>query len=287
MTVTTEICNTFNKSASDYERFAKVQLEIGQRLFNRLDYLNIKPKRILDLGCGPGYFSKQLAAKYPKAQIVGLDLALDMLLQSKNKQGLFKKWSLINADMRHLPFESGTFDLVFANQVLHWANPMMPALREVNRVMAVNACLMFTTLGPSTFKEILSSWSGVNSHAHINDFPDMHDVGDWLMAEYFLNPVMDMESISLHYESLTQLIRALKSQGVKNINKNRNPGLTSKSSWKKFEENYEGFKTEKGKYPLSYEVVYGHAWKGERTRQDNGVESFIPISQITGLTKKK
>ena len=220
MTVTTEICNTFNKSASDYERFAKVQLEIGQRLFNRLDYLNIKPKRILDLGCGPGYFSKQLAAKYPKAQIVGLDLALDMLLQSKNKQGLFKKWSLINADMRHLPFESGTFDLVFANQVLHWANPMMPALREVNRVMAVNACLMFTTLGPSTFKEILSSWSGVNSHAHINDFPDMHDVGDWLMAEYFLNPVMDMESISLHYESLTQLIRALKSQGVKNINKN-------------------------------------------------------------------
>lgn len=279
MTRINEISKAFAKQASSYEAAAKVQHEIGQRLFDRLHYLKISPQRILDLGCGPGHFSRELSLLYPKAQIVSLDLTPAMLMQAKKKQGWLRKWPLVAADMHKMPFVSGAFDLVFANQVIHWADSLPQVLRELNRVMNVNACLMFTTLGPDTFKEIRTAWSAHPS-AHVNEFADMHDVGDCLMAERFLEPVMDMEVLSVHYETLALLVRSLKAQGVINVNPERNKGLTSKASWRTFESQYAELQTPENKYPLSYEVVYGHAWKGEQRKTERGTETLIPITQI-------
>lgn len=280
MTVTTEIGKAFNKHATEYEKAALIQQEIGQRLFERLDFLKIEPKYVLDLGCGSGFFTAQLKKKYPKATVIGLDLAHAMLLQAKKKQGLWRKWPLVNADMLQMPFPTGIFDLVFANQVIHWGHAMPEVFRELNRVMNTNACLMFTTLGPDTFKELKQAWQGVNAFAHVNNFVDMHDLGDSLLAEHFLEPVVDMEFLSLHYKTLPQLVRSLKSQGVKNIHPQRNHGLTSRASWGKFEHNYSLMCTKEGKYPLSYEVVYGHAWKGATRQTVEGAETRISVSAI-------
>lgn len=280
MAVKNEISKAFNKYATEYELAAKVQQEIGERLFERLQYLKIAPKRILDLGCGPGAFSRELTMLFPKAQVFGLDLAQAMLEQSKKKHSWRRKWSLVAADMKSMPFATGVFDLVFANQVIHWGTPLDQVFRELNRVMNVNGCLMFTTLGPDTFKELKSAWAGANQYAHVNEFADMHDIGDCLMAEHFLDPVMDMELLAVHYETLPKLLRALKSQGVRNINPERNQGLTGKNSWQQFEKNYMSMQTDKGKYPLTYEVVYGHAWKGEQRKIGNSIETLIPVSQI-------
>ena len=275
-----EISKAFNLHAAEYERTAKVQQEIGERLLERLQYLNIAPQRILDLGCGPGVFSRELAKMYPKAQVVGLDLAQVMLMHARKKHSWRRKWPLVTADMQHMPFAAGAFDLVFANQVVHWGSSLVQVFRELNRVMNAKACLMFTTLGPDTFKELKSAWSEVNQYAHVNEFPDMHDVGDCLMSEHFLEPVMDMELLTIHYETLSKLLKSLKAQGVRNINSARNQGLTGKTSWKKFEQNYRSMQTPAGKYPLTYEVVYGHAWKGEQRKTGQCVETVIPVSQI-------
>ncbi|KTC74302.1 biotin synthase [Legionella birminghamensis] len=278
-----EVCNAFNRHAAEYEQAAKIQNEIGQRLFDRLSFLKITPRYVLDLGSGTGLFTAQLKKKYPNAQIIGLDLAYGMLLQARQKQRLWRKWPLVNADMMKLPFADRVFDLVFANQVVHWSQPPLAVFKELNRVMNVNGCLMFSTLGPDTFKELRSSWNSADSYAHTNEFADMHDVGDELLRQGFLDPVIDMELLTVHYKSITQLVSNLKSQGVRNINPMRNHGLTGCKAWKKFEENYQTFCTENNKYPLSYEVVYGHSWKGERHRDD---EVFIPVSQIRKAQRK-
>lgn len=276
----TEICKAFNRQAPDYEQAASVQKEIGQRLFERLDYLKIDPRYILDLGCGTGMFSRALQKKYPKAQVVGLDLAYAMLCEAKKKQRLWRKWPLVNGNMTRLPFADAVFDLVFANQVLHWASPLNGVLCELNRVMNSNGCLMFSTLGPDTFLELRKAWAQADTWSHSNVFADMHDVGDCLLAERFLDPVMDMERLSVHYADLPSLLRSLKAQGVRHINPDRNPGLTGKKAWQAFEAGYQSLRTSEGKYPLGYELLYGHAWKGEQRRVDGGVETFIPISRI-------
>lgn len=284
-----EICNAFNSHAAEYEQAAKVQHEIGMRLFERLQYLKIKPRFVLDLGCGPGIFSKQLKKYFPQAQIIGLDLAYAMLSSAKARQHWWKKWPLVNADMTAMPFPAGLFDLVFANQVLHWSQPLSAVITELNRVMNAEGCLMFSTLGPDTFQELRSAWATADSHAHANDFADMHDIGDSLLAEHFLDPVVDMEMLTAHYASLPELLRSLKSQGVRNINPARNPGLTGKASWRHFEEEIASYRTEHGKFPLTYEVIYGHAWKGEQRRIKGGTETMIPVSSLrkTSVTKNK
>ena len=286
MNLKTEICKAFNKHAADYEKAAKVQQEIGERLFERLDYLKIAPRYVLDLGCGTGIFTSMLKKRYPQALIVGLDLAQAMLIQSKKKQGWLRKWPLVNGDMTTLPFADGVFDLVFANQVIHWSQPLSTVISEINRVMTVNGCLMFSTLGPDTFKELKQAWASADNYAHINEFMDMHDIGDCLLAEHFLDPVVDMEMLTVHYSTLKRLLQSLKAQGVRNINQDRNEGLTGKYSWQTFETAYQALSTAEGKYPLTYEVVYGHAWKGEQRRLGKGTETLIPISQIRRIDKQ-
>lgn len=279
------ICNAFNAHAAEYEQSAKVQLEIGERLFERLHYLKIQPRYVLDLGCGTGVFSQQLKKQYPQAQIIGLDLALNMLKQAKSKQSWRRKWSLVCADMTALPFADGLFDVVFANQVIHWGNPLSAVLAELNRVMNPQGCLMFSTLGPDTFIELRQAFAAADRFAHVNEFPDMHDVGDHLLAEYFLDPVMDMEMLTAHFASMPKLLHSLKRQG-RNTHAARNPGLTGKQSWQAFETAMEALCTPDGKFPLTYEVVYGHAWKGAQRRTEKGVETSISVAQLKASLKQ-
>ncbi|WP_028388076.1 malonyl-ACP O-methyltransferase BioC [Legionella fairfieldensis] len=281
MTLKNEICNSFNKCAQGYEQAAKVQKEIGMRLFERLHYLKIAPRYVLDLGCGTGFFTQMLKNLYPKASVIGLDLAHAMLIEARKKQGWRRKWPLINGDMTSLPFADSLFDLIFANQVIHWSSSFSSLFGELNRVMNANACLMFSTLGPDTFKELKQTWQTVDDYAHANEFNDMHDIGDFLLAEHFQDPVVDMEVLTAHYPDLRHLVQSLKAQGVRNINQARNKGLTTRLAWQAFESAYRTLCTAEGKYPLTYEVVYGHAWKGEKRRSGkDGTEILIPVSQI-------
>lgn len=280
MNICREICKAFGKQAPAYEQYAVAQTEIGLRLFERLNYLKINPSYVLDAGCGTGFFTEKLKKYYSKSIVAGLDLVPDMLQMARQKQGWFHKWPLIAGDMQQLPFESNTFDLIFANQAIHWAPSLSSVLKEFNRVLRPGGCLMFTTLGPDTFLELQQSWQTVNQFAHINDFRDMHEIGDMLMEQRFQEPVMDMEMLTLHYPDVWSLVKSLKAQGVRNIHPERNPGLTGKQAWKAFEQAFEVWKTEDGKCPLRYEVVYGHAWKGNQGMGVGGVETYIPVSAI-------
>ena len=280
MNLNTEIRNSFNRHAKSYEDVAKIQQEIGERLFERLQYLNIQPRYILDVGCGPGYFSQKLKTLYPKAKIVGLDLAYLMVKQAQSKQGWRSRWGLVNADMTSLPFENGTFDLVFSNQVIHWSNPLHIVFGELNRVMAKDACLMFSTLGPDTFKELKLAFDSVDQFSHVNDFMDLHVIGDCLVKEYFLDPVMDMEYIIAKYATVPELVRSIKNQGVKNISSSRHRGLTSKGVWRQFINRMEEQSNLSDGIQLTYEVIYGHAWKGTQTKRDHGVETRISLADF-------
>lgn len=274
-----EIGQAFNAHANEYECEAQVQLEIGQRLFERLEYLKISPRYILDIGCGPGTFSTQLSQRYPTAEIVALDIAHAMLLIAKTKQTETHPLHVVNADMHHMPFATGQFDLIFSNQVLHWSHSLPTVLKEWQRILRPGGCVLFSTLGPDTFQEIRQAFQQVDNYAHVNTFHDMHHVGDGLLAQ-FEDPVVDMEEIRAHFPSLSSLLHSLKAQGVKNIHEKRKTGLTGKDSWRRFEQYMTLTQTDTQKYPLTYEVVYGQAWKSEQHRANASGEATITVAEL-------
>ena len=88
-----------------------------------------------------------------------------------------------------------------------------------------------------------------------------------------------MERLTAHYNSLPDLLRSLKAQGVRNMNAGRNAGLTGKKNWQAFEQAMSEQCTQ-DKFPLTYEVVYGHAWKGKQRKTGNGVETSISVDAL-------
>ena len=218
-------------------------------MLERLDYIKISPRRILDAGSGPAREARALATRYKGSHTVALDFALPMLPRPGLIQRLLRGGLLpVCGDLARLPFAAQSFDLVWSNMALHWLNEPLAAFRECERVLAPQALLMFSTLGPDTLKELRAAAGAPRVHGFI----DMHDLGDMLVAAGFSAPVMDMELIGIDYRKGSALLEDLRRSGQTNARADRPRGLSGRAFLEQFRA-----------APLraTYEVVYGHVWK--------------------------
>lgn len=274
----------YNRVAHHYQTAASMQFTVGNRLLERLAYLKINPQTIVDLGCGLGTFITPLKNKYPKARVIGLDLALDMLRCYKVPLWSWNKPKLVLANMERLPFADGSIDLLFANQVIHWASDTAALFAELNRILHPQGVIMFSTVGPDTALELRRAWAGVDQYQHVNEFKDLHDLGDELLASGFADPVVDMEYIKVRYSNPASLLKDIKQQGIQNLHPQRLRGLTGKHRFQQFLNNLTHVAQQQAELALTYEVIYGHAWQKVPIKDSTAVK--IPLNAIGGLSYK-
>ena len=86
-------------------------------------------ERILDLGCGTGHLTAQIAST--GADVVGVDRSPEMISQAREQ---FPEIRFEIADARHLHFER-QFDAVFSNAVLHWITEPELVVRSVAKAL--------------------------------------------------------------------------------------------------------------------------------------------------------
>ncbi len=245
----------FERAAATYAAASRLEQEIGDRMLERLDYMRLAPRRILDAASGPGREAAKLQARYRDAELIRLDFSPAMLRQGRRR--LFERRKAVCADLACLPFKPATFDFLWCNMALHWAPDPLAWLRELARVAAPEGLVMFSTLGPDSLKELRAA-SGA---ARVHEFVDMHDLGDMLVEAGFSAPVMDMEMITLAYPEGGALLRDLKASGQTNSRADRGRGLARRT-----------LRSLAGRLgaAASFEVVYGHAWKGVPRRLADG-----------------
>jgi len=125
------------------------------------------------------------------------------------------------------------------------------------------------------------SWSQVDDDIHVNDFVDMHDLGDALVQAGLADPVMDMDLITLTYSDASMVMKDLKAIGANTIMKKKNKGLMTPNKLQKVIEAYEFFRKDQV-IPASFEVVFGHAWKVESEKKKVASSEYsIPLSEIS------
>lgn len=272
----------FERAAATYDRSAFLQQEVARRLDEHLDEMKVEPGVILDAGCGTGFGVPLLRARFPKARILGMDLAHGMAAQTVRRHGHPAGWrgvvsrlvpksaslAAVCADLEQLPLQRGCLDMVWSSLTLQWVD-LPKTFREVNRVLKPGGLFLFASLGPDTLQELRAASRELDGHAHVNRFVDMHDVGDALMQAGFANPVMEMERITLTYEDLRGLLADIKGIGAQTVLEGRRGGLMGKQAWAALVRNYEVFRQE-GRLPATYEVVYGHAWAGRQDKLEDG-----------------
>lgn len=290
-----DVRRSFAAAARTYDDNAFLQREIGDRLFERLDYIKLQPVRVLDLGSGTGYATRKLRQRYPQADIVSLDLAPEMLRFARAQLpatpilarllGRSKRQNWLCANAESLPLANESIDLVLSSLMLQWCDPEAVA-REVSRVLKPNGLFMFTTFGPDTLKELRASFRQLDDTPHVNDFVDMHDIGDILAHAGFADPVMDQETITLTYADLKSMLRELKGIGAHNVLPGRAQGLMGKQRWQRLQNAYEIFRRDE-RLPATYEVVYGHAWKPEFSKRKTvDGEQTIGLAEFKRMVRK-
>jgi len=154
-----QVRRAFDRAAPTYERSAWVAREVELRMADKLQYLKVAPKRVLDAGSGAGSAHGLLRARYPVADIVELDLSLAMLRRARSQRRLGERLSALRrgparhwvcADFARVPLRNGAVDMVWSNLALAWSPEPLATLGELHRVLAPGGALMFSFLGFTT-----------------------------------------------------------------------------------------------------------------------------------------
>ncbi|MDX9767368.1 MAG: malonyl-ACP O-methyltransferase BioC [Ectothiorhodospiraceae bacterium] len=274
----------FARATGSYDESAVLQAEIGRRLLERLDYVHLDPRRVLDAGAGTGRGSRALRERYRRAEIVALDIAQAMLCELRRRSGgwreRFRRTPAVCADVERLPLADGCIDLIHSNVALQWSMSLDAVFGEFRRVLAPGGLLMFTTFGPDTLRELRAAWAEVDDRVHVHAFADMHDIGDALLRAGFSDPVVDREDIVLTYGDVKTLMQDLRQIGATNAAVGRGRGLMTPRRLRALEQAYARRRDRDGRLPATYEVIYGHAWC-PRPMSVNA-RPVIPIRPVSG-----
>ncbi|KAI0401287.1 ubiE/COQ5 methyltransferase [Xylaria palmicola] len=93
--------------------------------------------RILDVGCGPGSITIDLAQLVPQGSVIGVDAVEGVLAQARDlarERGVEGNLTFRKHDANELPFDDGEFDIAFCHQVLHHVHEPVAILKEMARV---------------------------------------------------------------------------------------------------------------------------------------------------------
>ena len=267
------IRESFNRRADTYDNYAIIQKEVAGRIFDRLSGIKIKPKSILDLGCGTGSLTQKISALYPDAKIVPLDFSEEMLRICRSK---VSKVNPICADIENIPIIESRFDLIISSLTFHWATDLYSTFLKIHELLKDDGCFLFSSIGPDTLLELREVLSKIDKQDRVNRFIDMHHYGDALLKIGFSDPVVDNEKIIVEYQSFSDVLKSLKKIGANTVEKIADKKLTRTD----YQSALDGYSmNENSNYPVTYEVLYGLAWK--KTPSNPKInEDVIPIQPI-------
>jgi len=278
-----QVRRAFGRAATAYEASAVLQHEVEDRLLERLDLVTEAPRRVLDLGCGPGRAAKLIKRRWPRAQVVALDPALPMLQQARRRAGWWRPVRCVQAEAEALPLAEASIDLVFSSLALQWTQSLPRALDELRRVLRPEGLMLLSIFGPATLGELRQAFAEVDAAPHVSRFPDLAVLGDALLAAGFRDPVADRDDFVLRYREVRDLMRELREIGAVNALADRRRSLTGKSRLQRMIAAYERLRGEDGRLPASYEVLYAQAFAPApgQPRRDAGVQiAAVPLSRI-------
>ncbi len=274
----------FSRAASSYDAAAALQREVQKRLLESLDYLDDRaPQVVLDVGSGPAHASAAMKKRWPRSQVIALDLAEPMLREAKKQAGWWRPFSRVCADAQALPLQDQSVDVIFCNLCLQWVDDLPAVFSGFRRVLKPGGLLLCSTFGPDTLFELNEAFAAADDIPHVSRFPAIAQFGDALMMAGFRDPVLDRDLFTLTYDDLPALMRELRAIGATNAMRSRRHTLTGRGRFAAAQAAYEPLRRADGKLPSSWEVIYAHAWApepGAPIREHGHDVAAVPVSAI-------
>lgn len=257
--------------------------EVAQRMQERLDWIKQQPDSWVHWSPLSGGMQAHgsLAQRYPSAACAVLETSPQRAAQVaqtlKRSWWSAQRWLQPQTQVGSQVTQPA--QMLWANMCLHMAADPQALMAQWHRALKVGGFLMFSCLGPDTLKELRALYQSLGWSAPSHEFTDMHDWGDMLVAVGFAEPVMDVERITLTFESPERLLQELRGLG-RNLHVGRFQGMRGRR-W------HAELLAAVAKQPLqlTFEVVYGHAFK-PAPRLTVSAQSEISLDEMRATLRR-
>lgn len=232
---------------------------------DRLQWMTLKPESWVHWEPLQGGLEAHalLAARYPQAachvvqsHASHADVARQRLLPAWWKPA---RWT---GPALHFGLPAEPVQMLWANMALHMAADPQALIAQWHRLLQAQGFLMFSCLGPDTLRELRALYAAQGWPPASHAFTDMHDWGDMLVHAGFAEPIMDMERIELSFATPERMLTELRELG-RNLHPQRFSGLRGRRWHAQLVAQLAQLaKTDsQGQLRLTFEIVYGHAFK--------------------------
>jgi malonyl-CoA O-methyltransferase len=241
----------FSSKVSEYSINANIQKKVAKKLCKILiENINNKISnkiKILDLGSGTSFISRNLLKNLNNCEIYEIDLSLKML---NNFQKNSTKITKICGDIENLPFAESSFDIIISSFSLQWIENYEKLFSNLYKILKSQGILAFSIPDNNSFAELK------NSPFSINKMPDNQELSNILTNNQFAKKTLIYEKICEKFLNLIEALKSFKKIGVNyslpNDNK-KNFKELKKFYLKNFQNN---LTYEKLSWSISYFIYY-------------------------------
>ena len=239
--------------------------EAARRMAERLPMIRRTPQTVLQWSAFLGASDALLREAYPQARLLAVEPAQVLDTRAAPAPAPWwspKRWTgpAAAAPLDEQAVPPGGAQLLWSNMALHGVADPTALLSRWHGALAVDGFLMFSTFGPGTLAELRGLYRERGWGSPMADFVDMHDLGDMLVHAGFADPVMDQETVRLTWADTTAALAELRGLGA-NVDPRRVPGLRTPRWQTRLGEALQALAGADGRPALSFELVYGHAFK--------------------------
>jgi malonyl-CoA O-methyltransferase len=246
------VADSFSKAACHYDQFAQLQRDIGDELLNKVSVSPIK--KIVDLGCGTGYFSEKLNMQFPTASLTCFDLSSAMLEQVKKRN--VGNATFEQGDIDAIPFTENSLDLIYSNLVVQWSNNLQSCLKQIHKSLKIGGRCYLSTLITGSLYELTQAWKLVDENPHTNTFLSLQKLQSIVEQAQFSSVNITTEIRTLQYENVVEVMRSLKGIGANHVHGHQSFQASGRQLLKQLALGYLPFINEQGLLNLTYQVCY-------------------------------
>jgi len=255
-----QVCRHFGKMAKNYNDFAVVQKKMASSLKELAQ--NTGPfHRILEIGCGTGFFTQELARLYPHSHIIATDISAGMLKTAKENLSPFTNISYELQDGENLTL-SGPFDLIISNAAFQWFQDYHLAFEKFYKLLQPGGYLLYATFGNNTFQELHSSFAA--AHQSLDLETSAYHGLDFISIDSLAAIGEELGFISRHHETLHKeyfptvksFLTSIKKIGANNASHSKNIIINRHlllAMMKHYEDNFK----DNDQIAATYHAIYG------------------------------
>lgn len=206
------IKRNFSRYARCYDEYAALQGAFALQLITKVGRGRFR--KILDIGCGTGNYTRLLKDRFPFAEIKAVDISEEMIALAKDKLH-DKRIEFIVRDAETIDFDEN-FDLITSNVSLQWFEDLEGTLGKYKNLLKRNGVILFSIFGSLTLHELNASLKELFKGASISSsgFID-GDTLRGILKKYFKKISVEEDVLKEKHDSLWELLNKIKYSGTR------------------------------------------------------------------------